>query len=233
MIWSFLFAHVLVDFVLQSKETAENKLNLKKTFNHSLWIFVVTLIILLLSGFLDWKVIFLVLVVAVTHGTIDFFKAKLEIKINCKWKWLLFVGDQVLHVTIILLGIIVVYPNLGIAYLSLLLDLISKINIVKFMFFFVIITFGGSLMISIICQPFLEKNNKKNTFIISGKYIGILERIIISASILIGRFEIIGFLIAAKLIRHQDKENVADYFLIGTFTSFIWAAVFTFLFLKL
>jgi len=63
-----------------------------------------------------------------------------------------------------------------------------------------------------------------------------LERIIVAASILIGRYEIIGFLIAAKsIIRHQEKNEkaFAEYFLIGTFTSFVWAAVFTFLYLKL
>ncbi len=53
---------------------------------------------------------------------------------------------------------------------------------------------------------------------------------------LIGRFEIIGFLVASKsIIRYQNttNESFAEYFLIGTFTSFIWAAGFTFLFLKI
>jgi len=235
MIWSILFAHFLVDFVLQSKETAENKLNLKKTFNHSLWIFVVTLIIVSLTGFWDWKVILLVLVIAITHGIIDFFKAIIENKMDCKWSWLLFAVDQILHVAIIFVSIIIFFPDLSSGYIFKISKLFFDNNIIKIFSFLILITFGGSYFTAKVCRAFEpSEKTRNNSLEKAGRYIGILERMIVSASILIGRFEIIGFLIAAKsIIRHTEKDDkaFAEYFLIGTFTSFIWAAVFTFLFL--
>ncbi|KQC02890.1 MAG: hypothetical protein APR54_09930 [Candidatus Cloacimonas sp. SDB] len=237
MIWSFLFAHFLVDFVLQSKETAENKLDWKNTLKHCLWIFGVTLIIVLLTGFRDWKVVPVVLTIAITHGFIDFLKAKIENKLDFKWSWLLFAVDQLLHVTIIFVSIIIFYPDLNTGYTFKISTIFFNENIIKIFSFLILITFGGCYFTAKVCRVFEPVERNTDTSLSkAGRYIGILERLIVTASILIGRYEIIGFLIAAKsIIRHPEKDDkkFAEYFLIGTFTSFIWAAFFTFLFIKL
>lgn len=237
MIWSLLFAHFLVDFIMQSKKTAEKKLDVKETIIHSLWIFFVTLIVVVTFGFWHWNILLLVLVISITHGVIDFFKAKFDNKFDCKWKWLLFTGDQILHIAIIFIGVIVFVPNLKTGYLIKVSETFMINDSLKFLSFLILITFGGSYFTATVCKAF-EPNEKKSDVSLdkAGRYIGILERLIVSVSILIGRFEIIGFLIAAKsIIRHPEKGNkeFAEYFLIGTFTSFIWAGFFTYLYLKI
>ena len=65
----------------------------------------------------------------------------------------------------------------------------------------------------------------------AGKYIGIIERILIFIFILVGKFEAIGFLLAAKSVfRFGDIKNTSDrarteYILIGTFLSFLIAII--------
>lgn len=55
----------------------------------------------------------------------------------------------------------------------------------------------------------------------AGKLIGTLERWLILVFILLGRYEVIGFLIAAKsIIRFgNDNRNETEYFLAGTLLS--------------
>lgn len=62
-----------------------------------------------------------------------------------------------------------------------------------------------------------------------GKYIGYLERLLIFVFILTGQFAGVGFLITAKSILRfgelKDSENrkQAEYIIIGTFASFLYA----------
>lgn len=63
----------------------------------------------------------------------------------------------------------------------------------------------------------------------AGKIIGILERILIFTFIIIGQYEAIGFLIAAKSIyrftdlKSSSERKFSEYVLIGTLLSFIIA----------
>jgi len=63
----------------------------------------------------------------------------------------------------------------------------------------------------------------------AGKWIGVLERMLILTFILIGEFSSIGFLIAAKsILRFSAKTNTqqrkrSEYVLIGTLMSFLCA----------
>lgn len=69
-----------------------------------------------------------------------------------------------------------------------------------------------------------------------GWVIGILERIIVYFSILIGRYELAAFALTAKgLIRYKklEEEDFGEYFLIGTLMSVIIAAVAAFIVLAL
>jgi len=56
---------------------------------------------------------------------------------------------------------------------------------------------------------------------------------------LIGRYELIGFLIAAKSlirlpeIQDEKTEDFSNYFLVGTLLSYSWAIAITLLFKKL
>ncbi|MBL4537870.1 MAG: DUF3307 domain-containing protein [Oceanicaulis sp.] len=60
-----------------------------------------------------------------------------------------------------------------------------------------------------------------------GAWIGLLERAVIFVLILIGQFAAIGFLLAAKSVlrfQYAHKRSQSEYVIIGTLTSFGWAA---------
>ncbi|HPR18415.1 MAG TPA: DUF3307 domain-containing protein [Candidatus Cloacimonadota bacterium] len=236
MIWVFLLAHVLTDFVFQTKTMATNKLELKNTIKHSVCLFIVTLLVVILAGFWDARVIFPILIVAVSHGMIDYAKANLEKKSKEKWSWLFFTCDQLLHVIFIFMAIFLFYPELQSGYVVFMEKRLFTNHIWKSLFFIFLITCGGSYFTASVCRAFNPQKDSNNSLESAGRYIGILERLIVFASILIGRYEVIGFLIAAKsIIRHPEKndKSFAEYFLIGTFSSFVWAGAFTFLYLKI
>lgn len=73
----------------------------------------------------------------------------------------------------------------------------------------------------------------------AGKWIGYLERVLILTFILIGKIEMIGFLLAAKSIfrfgeLNKSKEiKTTEYVLIGTFASFTIAILWGLLLNKL
>ena len=231
MLWKLLLAHVITDFVLQSRNMVENKTTIITNLKHCVVLFVLSAIFLI--NFLDIQIVFMLLSISVTHGIIDFLKAKLE-KNNQNYKWLHFSVDQLLHLLIIMLAIFIFKNDIWITYQAKIISIINAGKWFKTATFFLIITFGGSHFTASVCKRFAPNKKNDNSLESAGRYIGILERIIISASIIVGRYELIGFLIAAKsIIRHHETGNKAftEYFLIGTFTSFIWAVGFTYLYL--
>ena len=67
-----------------------------------------------------------------------------------------------------------------------------------------------------------QGENLKN----AGKWIGIIERVLILTFIILNQFEAIGFLIAAKSVfrfgelKESEKQKRVEYILIGTLISF-------------
>ncbi len=232
MIWKLLLAHVITDFVLQCKYITENKIKFKFNLLHCSILFIIST--LLIVNELSYINLLIITIISIFHGLIDFGKTKLEKK-DCKeLNWLLFTIDQLFHIAVIIIVLSVFNSQFWNLFSLEINEKLLSINWFKTSFFFLIITFGGSYFTASVCKGFTPKESNDNSLENAGRYIGILERVIIFASILIGRYEIIGFLIAAKsIIRHHETENKAftEYFLIGTFTSFVWAAGFTYLFL--
>ena len=232
MLWKFLLAHVITDFVLQCKCIAENKTKLKYNLLHCSILFIIST--LLIINDLSFTNLLIITIISVLHGLIDLGKAKLEKKSNKELNWLLFTIDQLFHIAVIVIVLSAFNPQFWNLFNFKINEILLSKNWFKTSFFFLTITFGGSYFTASVCKGFTPNKNNDNSLESAGRYIGILERVIIFASILIGRYEIIGFLIAAKsIIRHHeaDKKAFTEYFLIGTFTSFVWAAGFTYLYL--
>jgi len=62
-----------------------------------------------------------------------------------------------------------------------------------------------------------------------GKVIGYLERLLVVALILMGSFSAVGFIVAAKSLtrfKQMDDRDWAEYFLLGTLTSFLFAIIY-------
>ena len=62
-----------------------------------------------------------------------------------------------------------------------------------------------------------------NTLPKAGKWIGILERLLIFTFVLLGRIEVVGFLITAKSILRFNDTKHSEYILIGTLISYVMA----------
>lgn len=79
-----------------------------------------------------------------------------------------------------------------------------------------------------------ETSPANNNALAAGRYIGSLERTLIAAGVLIDRWEIIVAVIALKTVaryKELDKQLTAEYFLIGSLASIVWAVLITLLLL--
>ena len=235
MFWKLYLAHLIADFVLQNNDLARRKSSVKHTLTHSLIVCVVSLLFLI--GLWSLRALCLVLFISFLHGIIDYIKAKLVAKLDSDWYWILFTGDQILHILIIILGLSLFYPLFGLAISQKAQVIYDSVPLYRIFSFALLLTVGGSYFTAAICKKFTGKVNNQDigeSLQDAGKYIGVLERIIVAASILSGRYELIGFLIAAKsIIRHGEQSNkgFTEYFLIGTFSSLAWASMITILYI--
>lgn len=212
-----LLAHLIGDFLLQPKgwvkAKEEKKLNSWQLYVHAL---VHGLLIMLLVwdlSFFKWALLLMAL-----HLVIDIIKLYLQ---TGKTGRFYFFADQAAH----LLAILLVYfwyegfPDY--AYGSLLNE--RNLILVTILFF---LTFPSSIIVKIFITRWSPGDNKEGSLAEAGKYIGIIERLLVFIFITTGHWEAIGFLIAAKSvfrfggIRESDEKMISEYILIGTLASF-------------
>ncbi len=214
-----LLAHLTGDFLLQpngwvkAKET--KKLGAWQLYIHAGIHAICTLLFL-------WDLTYwtLALTVFIIHFLIDTLKLYLQ-KDKHKTAW--FVGDQLLHlVSLAALAYcwggkdanafaLIIGPNIWI-YLTAVLFLSVAMPIVM----------------HVLLQKWADNIglNENDSLGNAGKYIGILERLLVFIFIIVGHWEAVGFLITAKSVfRFSDlKEGkdrkLTEYILIGTLLSF-------------
>ncbi len=217
-----LLAHLFTDFIVQPKKWVADKRIKKHKSGYLYW----HCLIAGLSSYIllmNWSNWYLPLIIMVTHYSIDLWKlAKrdsffyffmdqalhilviliLWLMMVCDWenfKYILFAGANNYKIWLVLLGIvIVVYPT-------------------QYIIMYATKKWSDSLIV-------IEGDTLKD----AGKWIGILERLLILLFVFMNRYEAIGFLIAAKsFIRFSGTEvrtrSLTEYILIGTFISFIIA----------
>ncbi|KEO73865.1 DUF3307 domain-containing protein [Anditalea andensis] len=217
-----LVAHLLGDFIFQSKKWVEHKIEYtyksKYLYIHSL-----------LHGILSWLLVFqiafwpYVLVIMVTHYFIDL--TKLIFQKNDKQKAWFFI-DQALHLMVI--GI-VTWTYLGFEKIHFP-DLTTKTWSIWAALIF--LTTPTSVVIKILMSSWTPKVGvQDNSLQNAGKFIGILERLLIFTFITTAHWEGIGFLIAAKSIfrfgdlQESKDRKMTEYILIGTLLSFAIATL--------
>ncbi|KQS39808.1 DUF3307 domain-containing protein [Pedobacter sp. Leaf194] len=213
-----LIAHLIGDFFLQPdswvKDKAKNKLKSVKLYLHVL--VHVVLIFIIFMSFEVWKT---ALTIGVLHFVIDALKSVLQTKKNAR---ILFFVDQILHFSSIVLVWHIFYQG----YLN-----ISFINEAKYWILIsglLFLTIPTSIIMKVIIAKWLPESDDESPKSLqnAGKYIGILERVLIFVFILTNHFEAVGFLLAAKSIfRFGDLKEAQDlklteYVLIGTLLSF-------------
>jgi len=214
-----LLAHLIGDFVLQPQSwvTAKERKRLAawQLYVHAIIHGVFSLILL-------WDIQYwsLALTVVIIHGLIDVLKLYAQRGRN---KTLWFVGDQVLHL-ISLAAITYCWHGFDVEQLRLVFGPNIWVYLVAVFFL------AGAM--PIIMRVLLQKwsNNiglhSDAALGNAGKYIGILERLLVFVFIIVGHWEAVGFLITAKSVfrfsdlKESKDRKLTEYILIGTLLSF-------------
>lgn len=212
-----VLAHLIGDFILQPTRWVlhkqSNKIKSKFLYLHVLLHFA--LYMLFLWDLSLWKI---ALIVAIAHFVIDVLK--LYSNNLFKNKSIPFFIDQILHILVVYSCAF--YTDLYTHTLSLFenLDwyLVTAI---------VFVTYPAAIIMGMILEGMsnqIETDHKSLPN--AGKYIGIIERLFVLIFIIIGRWEVIGLLIAAKSVfrfndlKERNNRKLTEYILIGTLVSF-------------
>jgi hypothetical protein len=156
--------------------------------------------------------------IVLVHGIVDVIKLYAQ-KEQTKRYW--FFIDQLAHILTLIVMVGVLDPTL----LDLLYPVSEKLWLVVTMLVFL------SLPASIIIKTIISKWTPATVDEIgslekAGQYIGILERWFVLIFIIAGKWEAIGFLVAAKSVfrfgdlKESKDRKLTEYILIGTLVSF-------------
>lgn len=212
-----LLAHILADFIFQSSKMVIDKEH-KKIASKRLYLHILVHILcyyLLLWDLHWWHV---PLLIALSHYAIDLGKLYFQNKRNGR---LLFFLDQGLHLVVLYAASLYISGE-TLQQITLDSDLLLILVAVLFL------TQPSSVIIKTLISIYTPKTEmeKEDSLQNAGKYIGMLERILVFTFIATGHWEGVGFLIAAKSIfRFSDLTQAKDrklteYILIGTLLSF-------------
>nr|WP_132704126.1 DUF3307 domain-containing protein [Winogradskyella wandonensis] len=230
LLLKLILAHLIGDFFLQPQQWVKHK---EKHQLKSKWLYVHILIHVALMFVLVWDLSLwpMIVLVGVIHYVIDGAKLLLQ---NKKNKRLLFFVDQLLHVLTILLIVPLFLED------TLTFNIVNTGNLLLLVCVLFLIQPTSIIMKTIFSKWDINKITKGNESLKdAGKYIGILERLLVFIFIVVGRWEAVGFLITAKSVfRFGDltaskERKLTEYILIGTLISFGIAILIGLLYLNL
>lgn len=229
IIWiiKLILAHLLTDFVLQPTSWIESR-NKKHFRSMHLYLhgLITALIALLLIGIHYWLV---ALIIFITHVAIDGWKSYRPNETKY------FLIDQCLHLFVIFICWYFIFLN--VADIVSALDLIKTKNTLIVVTAYVSVTFPSGILIGQLTKKWREQIADAPTLGNAGKWIGIIERVVILTLVFNHQYEAIGLLIAAKsLLRFSEAnrpEIKTEYLLIGTLISITIAILMGLIALKL
>ncbi|SFF60316.1 DUF3307 domain-containing protein [Sunxiuqinia elliptica] len=224
LVLRLLLAHLIADFLLQPNSWVKDK-NEKgiRSFKLLLHILVVTGVSTILTiDFFVWQIPVFIFVL---HYLIDLLKIYFRsLKAN---NLLWFIADQFLHI-ISIIGVAMLVGGGANQWIEGLGELLSSKEVLVVASAYCFIIWPSMIIINLATQGWQNQISDEMgpSLQNAGKWIGILERILVLTFVLAAQFQAIGFLIAAKsILRISVKtENSArilsEYVLIGTFISF-------------
>lgn len=230
IIWliRLLAAHLLTDFILQPnswvKARKKSGLAAKEFWFH---IVTTTLVAAWFTCFDTWWV---PVIIFVTHGLIDWWKSYRKDSI------LFFTIDQLMHLLVIGVIWLVKFPE-AINPVNLLQNCMTEPKLWVVGIAIIFLSNPVGIVIGMLTKPFREKidTHGEQSLENAGTWIGVLERLIIFFLVLVGQYEAIGLLIAAKsIIRLKEGEQkMSEYVLVGTLLSVSVAMVIGYIVSKL
>lgn len=213
-----LIAHLLGDFLFQTDKSVQQKEKYKlKTIGlylHALLHGILTLLFLW-----DLNLWHIAVIIAVSHLIIDAIKLYTTNKRNKRW---LFLIDQIAHVAVI---IAVVIFHHGLSF-DVPLEIPYQIWALLLCVVFLTTPVSIALKIFFTRWKLDDVNAGISSLKNAGKWIGIIERLLVFIFIVTYHFEAVGFLLTAKSVfRFGDLSKaknmkLTEYVLIGTLLSF-------------
>ena len=213
-----LLAHIIGDFFMQSQKWVTDKEN-RKLKSPILYVHIaihIALLFIILWDITMWSII---LIIGATHLIIDGLKLVLQRESNRRW---LFFVDQLLHILVIV-SVYYLYTDNTFSIDELLTE-----NILLLLTCLMFITQPVSIIMQTIFTKWditkLTENNESLSD--AGKYIGILERLLVFVFIIANHWEAVGFLITAKSVfrfgdlKESKHRKLTEYIHNGTLISF-------------
>ncbi len=222
-----MLAHLLTDFMLQPTAWVTDRANSHfRSFFLYIHGFITAAVSLILIGWQFWP---FAIIIGVTHILIDGWKSYRPPSL------VYFLVDQFLHVLVI---------GACFAYLFLKWNdslaawdkLSSNLYFWKLLVAVVFLTAPAGFLVGLLTRRWRDAMGEKGESLANaGKWIGIIERIIVLMLMLYDQYEAIGLLVAAKsILRFNEKErpeSKTEYLVIGTLIS-IGLAMLTGIILK-
>ena len=220
LLLSLLTAHIVGDFYLQSDKYCIRKelLKIKSPF-----LYIHSVIV----GLLSWAFVpftdfcFFALIIAGTHLLIDTMKTYM-----CRGLWP-FLIDQFAHILILCFISCQYIPASRLPIQSI--DFLNTLSIPLFAFAILCCLKPTNILIKLILDKYkIGDAESCQSIKNAGALIGNLERILTMVFVLIGQYEAVGFIVAAKsLLRFKDTDTAkTEYVLAGTLLSFGIATLF-------
>ncbi|MGW8123201.1 DUF3307 domain-containing protein [Roseivirga echinicomitans] len=220
-----IIAHLLADFVFQTNGMVKGKREKGPRSSQFRWhiVIVAALTYLFLADWANW---WAPIGIGLVHAVIDWIK--ISIKKDSIW---VYIGDQLAHfISIIFLWLLLI-PNT----LTEILDLTyfewdSKYLLI--IIAYIVVALPSGVLIGYLTKSWqadLSEKKKGESLKDAGKWIGILERLLILTFIIFNQWEPIGFLLAAKSVfrfgdlKKGKEQKKTEYILIGTLLSFTLA----------
>lgn len=217
-----LLAHLIGDFMLQPKSWIADKTK-NKGASTKLYLHVLIHGALVMLVFFDLSYWPLALGITIPHFFIDWAKLSFQKPTN-KTFW--FVLDQFLHLlVIVIITLIWIYPDM------LWLDYFQSLRFWSYLTALVFLIFAVSIIMNVLLFKWSEQimDGEDQSLPNAGKYIGILERLLVFIFIITDHWEAVGFLITAKSVfrfgdlKESKDRKLTEYILIGTLLSFGFA----------
>lgn len=213
-----ILAHLLGDFILQPNSWVADKEN-RKLKSSYLYFHVLIHTVLSFIFLWDLKLWWVAVLVGISHFIIDVCKLSFQ-NDQTKKRW--FFIDQALHVAVI--GVVSLYFG------EFNFDFLKNQDFLKILMGALFLTTPVSIFIKLLLSSWTpvteEENTQTESLSSAGKYIGILERLLVFTFIVVNHWEGVGFMIAAKSVfRFSDlaqakQRKLTEYVLIGTLLSF-------------
>ncbi len=223
MIFTFILlqfsAYLLAYFIFNSHECEIEKRRNIFTKYHLLHGVIVFLFSYLLSFNLDFW--YYALLLAIIHSLIDLLKRYLQLK-NSKQNY--FYINQIIHIIVLIAISLLFYHYSGISFIVNI-----PFNLVLIITGFIFCAKPANIFIKNVFLsysieiPFNNHNNSSDndtSLPNAGKLIGISERFLVLALILVNQFSAVGLIIAAKSILRYKSTTRNEYILVGTLLSF-------------